>query len=191
VTERPSPIRTPDVEAALALQPVSPPDFAAVFEAHFDWVWSTLRRLGIPERDCDDAAQNVFVAVFRRLADYDPVRPMKPWLFGFALRTASDYRRTAKNREEPQADPPARSGGLAADAQAMAREDRALVLEALGAVDDDRRAVFVLHEIDEVPIPQVAEALGIPVNTAYSRLRLGREDFRAAVRRIRARTGGA
>lgn len=166
------------------------PDFPGLFEEHFDYVWNCLRRLGVPERDCEDLTHDVFVAVYRRLADYDPARPLKPWLFGFAFREASDYRRTGKNaREELRGAPEPAAGGPSAEEAAIAGQTRALVLEALEALEPERRAVFVLHELDGTTIPEVAVTLGLKLDTAYSRLRLAREDFRGAVRRIRARRG--
>jgi RNA polymerase sigma-70 factor (ECF subfamily) len=178
------------VQPARAAVDLPTPAFPGLFEEQFDYVWNSLRRLGVPERDCEDLTHDVFVAVHRRLADYDPSRPLKPWLFGFAFRQASDYRRTGKNaREEPRGAPEAASSRPNAEEEAMANETRALVVEALGALDEDRRAVFVLHEIDDCPVPEIALVLELKLDTAYSRLRLAREDFRGAVRRIRARRG--
>lgn len=184
-------LRAPAVQPARAVAPAPPtPAFPSLFEEQFDYVWNSLRRLGVPERDCEDLTHDVFVAVHRRLAEYDPARPLKPWLFGFAFRQASDYRRTGKNaREEPRGALEATSGGPNAEEQAITNERRALVIEALEALEDDRRAVFVLHEIDGCPVPEIAHALGLKVDTAYSRLRLAREDFRGAVGRLRARRG--
>lgn len=179
------------MEPARAIpEPPTPPEFSAIFEAEFDYVWNSLRRLGVPGRDCDDLTHDVFVAVYRRLADYDPARPRRPWLFAFAFRAASDYRRTGRNaREEPRGTPETAGAGPSPEEEVLSGEARALVLEVLDALDEDRRAVFVLHEIDGCAVPEIAAALGIKVDTAYSRLRLGRADFRAALKRIRARGG--
>ncbi len=157
--------------------------FRPLFDAHFPYVWRTLRRLGVQERDLADVSHEVFITVFRRWDDYDPLRSIKPWLFGIAQRVASDYRRLARHRREV----PANNEIEQADVQPLPderlaiRERQKVVRDALATLDDDRRAVFVLHEIDEVAISEIAEALGIPLNTAYSRLRLARADFRAAV----------
>jgi RNA polymerase sigma-70 factor (ECF subfamily) len=167
-------------------------DFAALFEAHFDYVWNTLRRLGVRERDLDDVAHDVFIAVNRRLPEWEPRRPPRPWLFAFALRAASDYRKLARHRTQLVEDP----GEIvdpapAPDERAITRERMDLVTRALDSLSFDRRAIFVLHEIDGVPTREAASMLGIPVNTAYSRLRLAREDFAAAVHRLQARRGGS
>ncbi|HVH43406.1 MAG TPA: sigma-70 family RNA polymerase sigma factor [Labilithrix sp.] len=164
--------------------------FRAVFDAEFEYVWWSLRRLGVLERDAEDVAQAVFVEVFRGHDRYDQARPIRPWLFAFAFRFASDYRRLARHRVElldEHPDPPSYAP-LAEDAL-VAQEARALVARALESIDLTRRAVFILHELDEVPMADVAASLGIPTNTAYSRLRIARKEFTTAVRRL-ARRGG-
>jgi RNA polymerase sigma-70 factor (ECF subfamily) len=166
--------------------PEGRPDPRAIFEEYFDYVWTTLRYLGAREADLEDLTHEVFMRVFDRLDHFDTARPMRPWLFAFAYRIASEQRRLTRRRGEVLG-----SGVEAVDASpsaelAMERaEERKLTLEALEAIELSRRAVFVLHELDDVPIPSVAEALGIPIPTAYSRLRLAREDFQKALRRLR------
>ncbi len=161
-----------------------------LFLMHADYVWTSLRRLGIPEADLEDLTHEVFLQVHARLADYDPARPAKPWLFGFAFRIASQYRRRAHRRYETHGEPDvARDPAPPADEKLAADDDRRLVLAALEGIDLDRRAVFVLFEIDREPMDRIAASLGIPVNTAYSRLRVARDEFRAAVRRIQLRGG--
>jgi RNA polymerase sigma-70 factor, ECF subfamily len=167
-----------------------PPDLGAMFDDHFDYVWGSLRRLGVRPSDVEDLVHEVFLRVHRRLADYDPSRPIRPWLFGFVFRVASDHRRLARHRVEVL--------GLTVEAVAPAPsaqqrveddEQRALVEEALDTVDLDRRAVLLMHDVDEVPIPAVAQALGIPAGTAYSRLRMAREDLAAALTRLGRKRG--
>ncbi len=167
------------------------PEFRAVFEGEFAYVFNTLHRLGVRRPDLEDMTHEVFVAVHRALADYDPERPLRPWLFGIAFRVASDDRRRAHHRREAPGDQAAEAAdaGLPADEILAAEQARRLLLEALDEVALDRRAVLVLHEIDGHPVPEVALALSIPLNTAYSRLRLGRADLRAAVKRLRSRRG--
>jgi RNA polymerase sigma-70 factor (ECF subfamily) len=164
------------------------PDFQAVYRAEFSYVWKTLRRLGAPPRDLDDLTHDLFVVVYRRLSDYDATRPLRPWLFGIAVRVMSDYRRSARRIREPletHAEPPPEAP--IAEEATVAAEARSLLIQALDSLDLDRRAVFVMHELDELPIPEVAVSLGIPVNTAYSRLRLARAEIAAFVRRFRAK----
>jgi RNA polymerase sigma-70 factor, ECF subfamily len=172
---------------------VSRPDFRALFDGECAYVWHTLRRLGVHERDLEDVTHDVFVTVHRKLDDYDPTRPVKPWLFGIAYRVASDYRRLARHRREVVTAMSSVDGGFepaderpAADERYATAQSRALVTEALGALEIDRRAVFVMHELDGHAMPEIARVLSIPLNTAYSRLRLAREQFAVVVRRLLA-----
>jgi RNA polymerase sigma-70 factor (ECF subfamily) len=188
VTDRAASPQSPPVSSAstapAAPAPtVTPPDFRAAYQANFSYVYNSLRRLGVRDADLEDLAHDVFVAFYRGLSAYDPARPLRPWLFGIAFRIASDYRRRAAHRLEiskethdlPDSTP-------SADAHVAASEARRAVLAALSTLDLDRRAVFVLHDLDGQPMPEIARALAVPLNTAYSRLRLAREQFAAAVR---------
>lgn len=158
------------------------------FAEHGDYVWNTLRRLGVADADLEDLTHDTFVAVFRHWQAYDPARPLRPWLFGFALRVASDYRNLARHRVEISCEVPemADQEPSAVD-QLLQREREALAHAALQSVELGRRAVLILHELDGATLPQVAAALGIPGGTAASRLRLGRQDFAAAVKRLTSR----
>jgi RNA polymerase sigma-70 factor (ECF subfamily) len=166
------------------------PDLAAVYRAHFAYAWHAARRLGVHPADLEDVVQEVFVVVGRKLGDFDATRPLKPWLFGILYRVALDWRRRAfRTREVPteelrDADP---SDGP--ERRAEQAQQRALVARALDALEFDRRAVLVMHEFQELGVPDIAAILGIPVNTAYSRLRLARRDFAEAVKAAGA--GGA
>lgn len=164
------------------------PAFRAVYDAHFTYVWHTLRRLGVWDRELDDAAHDVFVVVHRKLGDYDPARPLKPWLAGIATRVASEFRRRARNRYEIVADSFERVDSRP-DAEALvdAGQKRALVHTALDTLDAERREVFVLVELSGHSVADIARELDVSVNTMYSRLRLARRDFKAAVLAIQAR----
>ena len=166
-------------------------DIGAIFDENFDYVWNTLRRFGVREADLEDLVQDVFLKIHVRSADYDAARPLRPWLFGFAYRVAADYRRLARHRVESHtASGEVASGEPSVDERIESREERNLVRQALESVELDRRAVLVLHDLDEVPVPEVALALGIPLNTAYSRLRLARAELAAAAKRLRKTQGG-
>jgi RNA polymerase sigma-70 factor (ECF subfamily) len=163
-------------------------DLSAIFDEHFDYVWNTLSRLGVRAADLEDLAHEVFLKVHARLDDYDVDRPIRPWLFGFAYRVAADHKRLARHRievfgsaVEPVA--PIRP----ADETIEASEERALVAAALETIALERRAVRLLHDADELPVPAIARELGIPVNTAYSRLRIARAELAAAVTLLRKR----
>jgi RNA polymerase sigma-70 factor (ECF subfamily) len=166
----------------------SSPDFRGVFDAHFAYVCASLRRLGIADPDREDAAIEVFLRVHAHLAEYDPRRPIRPWLFAFAARVASEFRRSAR-RTAPmvQVDLTSRVPAPAEAPALDATDARNLVLAALETLDDDKREVLVLHDLDECTVPDIAAALGLPVGTVYTRLRAARAQFNQAVRRLRAR----
>ena len=175
---------------ALPTQPTQQLDFRAIFDQHFDYVWFTLRRFGVPARDLDDLAHDVFFQIYQHLGQYDPSRPLRPWLFGFAYRMASDYRRLARHRRETLDEPCEGIDAAPSAAERVAsRQTLDLVWNALEHLDLDRRAIFVLHEVEGYSIPEVASALEIPLNTADSRLRLAREQFAKSVQRLRLRRG--
>ncbi|MCA9518931.1 MAG: sigma-70 family RNA polymerase sigma factor, partial [Myxococcales bacterium] len=112
------------------------PDVRAIYGAEFAWVYRTLRRLGGRERDLEDLAHDVFVVVHRRLDDYDPRRPLRPWLMGIAFRVVSDYRRRAGFRAEELSEDVADTAWAPRQEEAVAERDRReLVLEALEALD--------------------------------------------------------
>jgi RNA polymerase sigma-70 factor, ECF subfamily len=160
-----------------------PIDFAAIYRANLDYVWHSLRRMGVHERDLEDVVHEVFLVVHRRLADYDRARPMKPWLFGIAFRVASDWRRSPARRIEPAEIAVTIVGdGPTPEDNALRAEAVAVVQRALAQVDDDARAVFVLAELDGVPVTEAAATLEIPVNTAYTRLRRARQIVTEALR---------
>lgn len=154
-----------------------------IFDEHHAYVWRSLRRLGVHEADLEDLTHDVFLAVHRKLASYDRARPVRPWLFAFAVRLASDYRKLARHaREVPVTAEPA-DDAPTAEAVTLAREQRRLLERALARVSLELRSVLVLHDIDETPMRDIAEALEIPLNTAYSRLRLARAQCLAALRK--------
>ena len=166
--------------------PLSPP-FRSLFEAEFLYVCRALRQLGVRECDLEDVAQELFITIHRHLPEYDPRRPLRPWLFSFSLRFASNYRRLLRNRghvsDESLRTP---EDGASADVEA-----RDLVLRALGALDTERRVVIVMHDLEGFAAPEIASQLGVPLNTIYSRIRLGRADFKRAVEALQAKGGAA
>jgi RNA polymerase sigma-70 factor (ECF subfamily) len=162
----------------------------ALFDEHVGYLWNLLRRLGVREADLEDLVHDVFLKIYLHSAEYDPSRPLRPWLFGFAHRVAADYRRRMRHRVEVLDVRDVAGSERPADERMVADERSSLVREALQSVDLDRRAVFILHDLEEVPVPEIAAALGIPLNTAYSRLRLARSEFAAAATRLRRGRGG-
>lgn len=166
------------------------PSFPDVYDEHFRFVWRSLRRLGVPEADVADAAQEVFVVVHRKLEGFEGRAKLATWIFGICLRIASRRRNSPAKRREVhdeaaianQIDP---GDGAAAEVE---RRDRLRVLDAL--LDDlplEQRAVFVLFELEAMTGEDIAEALEIPLGTVYSRLRLAREAFERGVKRVQAK----
>lgn len=164
-------------------------DFDAVYRDYFSFVWRSAKRLGVREAALDDVVQEVFVIVHRRLADFEGRSALKTWLFGIALRVARDHRKSAARKEPHDAvDPDTLRATAPGPAEAMAKADAVRILHAiLDEMDDERREVFVMAELEELAMPDVAETLGVNLNTAYARLRAARQFFDAAVARHRAR----
>jgi len=189
VTEVPDSRQKEDgVSAALALAktaevPPSAPDFAAAYDAEFESVWLYLRRLGVPAADVEDAVHDVFVVAHRRYATYDSSRPLRPWLLGIAFRVAAQWRR--QRRHEVDLDEPAREmadGAPGPEADFESREVSSQLHAALGQLDLHQRAVVVMHDLHGIAVPQIADELNVPLNTVYSRLRLGRAKVAAVLR---------
>ena len=159
-----------------------------ILSEHYDFIWRMLRRLGLPSDRAEDAAQKVFFVASGRL---DEIKPgcERSFLFGTALRVASEARRDAAwRREALQAEPPdtADPAPLADELIDRGRA-RALLDEILDAMEEDLRVVFVLFELEGVKTAEIAELLGLPMGTVASRLRRARAEFQSAVTRLRAR----
>ena len=167
---------------------VPSPRFVDVFASHFPWVRRRMLRLGVREAEASDLAQEVFVVVHAQLARYDSARPIRPWLWGIAYRIANRWRALARHRREHPLDAlDERTGlALAADGCIEEREARALVRLAFATVAASQRDLLMMHVVDERPMPEIAVHLGIPLNTAYSRMRLARADLAKAVGRLSA-----
>ena len=168
--------------------PVPEPAFRDVYRDHAAFVWRVLRRLGVRDADLEDVTQEVFVVVLKKLDTFAHRSSLRTWLYGIAYRCASEQRRRAHVRNEVPTDTP--DVGVADPAQ-VESVDRRRAREQLDAIlaglDDDKRAVFVFYEIEELPVSEVAEILACPVQTVYSRLRVAREHVEAAARRLAAR----
>jgi RNA polymerase sigma-70 factor (ECF subfamily) len=162
---------------------------AAMFDAHYDAIWRTVRRLGVPDGLAPDAAQRVFVVAAGKLDTIVPGEEGR-FLYGVALRVASEIRRRDPARREVADE--ALLATLADDAPGpedalLEGEARAALDEVLASMPDDLREVLVLVELEGLPVAEVAAVLGVPVGTAASRLRRAREAFQEGARRLRAR----
>jgi RNA polymerase sigma-70 factor (ECF subfamily) len=160
-------------------EPAPRETFDVVYDREFEYVWNTLGRLGMPASDLADGVHDVFVVVHRRWSELDPSRPVRPWLFGIARRTAAGFRR---KRRETLREIEATS---ASDDERLVARD--LLWRALAKLDDDRREVVVMKDLDGFTGAEIAEILDIPVNTVHSRLRLARADLVAALAALEGR----
>lgn len=152
-----------------------------IFDEHAQYVIRSLRHLGVKEADVEDVAQEVFVTVHRKLPEFEGRSKLRTWLYAICLRVASDHRRRAYVvRERVTDSPPVDSVERTGAEPDLHLESRGFVLHLLEAVDDDKRAVLVLYEIEGLSMREVAEVIGCPLQTAYSRLHAGRELLRAA-----------
>jgi RNA polymerase sigma-70 factor, ECF subfamily len=150
------------------------------FQNEFDYVCRTLRRLGVHPQDLEDELHEVFLVLNRKWTEYDQSRPLRPYLFGIAFRVVAAHKRR-RGREVPSEAHQAIDDSPQADELVQSSRARELVLRALERVPLPRRAVLVMHDIDEIPMRKVAEALSVPMFTGYSRLRKARREFEAAV----------
>ena len=167
--------------------------FRQMYDDQLDFVWRNLRRLGVSEPEVDDKAQEVFVIAHRRFRDFeDRGHGPRAWLFQIVLRIASDARRH-KRRHPVDLD-----GGAAQERESIAapqpdavtrREQLDLLDRALRTIEVGRRAVLLLHEIEEMTAPEIADALGIPLNTVYSRLRVARAELEESIRQLQPGEG--
>ena len=158
-------------------------DFEEIYRTHHDFVWRTLRRMGVGERDAMDAGQKVFLIAHRRLAMFDGRSTVKTWLCGIALRVASDYRRSAISRREVLvADTPCGNSHEADQLRRLEERERLAILDqVLSEMPVEQRAVFVLFELEEMSGEEIAALLAVPEGTVRSRLRLARRAFSKSV----------
>lgn len=158
---------------------------------HYDFVWRSLRRLGVSPPETDDAAQQVFIVLSGKLAAVEAGKE-RSFIFGVVMRVAANVRRARANlREVPEEEALQMQVVLpAAEARLDRADARAALDEILASMSDERRAVFVLSVLEEQSPAEVSAILQIPVSTVVSRLRRAREDFQAGIQRLRARRKG-
>jgi RNA polymerase sigma-70 factor (ECF subfamily) len=158
-----------------------------IYRQTFRFVWRSLARLGVPDRDLPDAVQDVFVVAHKRLAEFEGRSRVETWLYGIAVRVASDRRRLASARHEVF-DLPPEAADESADVTGPTerREGLALLERILDAMPIEQRAVFSLFEIDGLPCEEIAELVDAPLGTVYSRLRLARQAFKKKLAQLNA-----
>jgi RNA polymerase sigma-70 factor (ECF subfamily) len=164
--------------------------FDAVVAEHGPYVWRVLRRLGVRTADIEDVWQETFIVVHRKLGGFEGRAQLRTWLSAIAVRVASDYRSRAYRRREQATDEVPDTGAAASQQEGLLDQERRALLDRLMAeLKPEQREVVVLYEFAELPMQEVAEALGCPLQTAYSRLHAGRKALEQAARREAAKKG--
>jgi RNA polymerase sigma-70 factor, ECF subfamily len=157
------------------------PSLRVLFAEHAPHVFRTLRRLGVREADVDDACQEVFLVVHRKQGDFEGRASVKTWIFAIAIRVAHGYRR---RRTMDRADEHHEPSHLDTGESAYTKKEMVVLLDrALGELDEDKRDAFVLYELEQCTVAEVADALRCPLQTAYSRINAARDHIQASLRR--------
>lgn len=175
--------RAPCVRAAGIHLAESHLDFDEVFEAHARFVWRALARLGVAPSDVADASQEVFLVIHRLLPGFEGRSTLKTWLYEICLRVAGSYRSKAFRRHELAVEAPVASYDARQEDELDWRRARAYLMTVLDQLDEEKRQVFVLYELEGLSMPEVAGLLQCPITTAYSRLEAARQVVRIAFAR--------
>jgi RNA polymerase sigma-70 factor (ECF subfamily) len=161
--------------------------FADVYAEHGPFVWRTMRRLGVRPGDVEDTCQEVFLVVHAKLGDFRG-GSVRAWLFAIAARVASDYRKRAFVRREATGDEVPELAVPEGQTAAVERTQAVALLDAiLASLDEDKRSVFLLFELEQMPMQEIAAAVGCPLQTAYTRLHAARAQVAAAIERWKKR----
>lgn len=177
----------PESVGSVHTRPSAPP-FAEVYESCAKLVWRNLRRLGVPEPALEDAAQDVFLVVHRRLPEFEGRSSLRTWVFGIVLRVAARHRRKSRGAAGREVLAPrelmealSAPGHESPFEQAVQHQATELLHQILDELDDERRALLIMVELEQTSVAEAAEALDLNLNTAYSRLRAARRAFEALV----------
>lgn len=181
------PGRTSESERSL------PEPLAQIYDKHFDFVWRNARRLGVPEASAEDVAQDVFLIVQRRLADFDGRVPIQSWIFGILVRVVRDHRRSYRRkgaRHVPLEQEVTRQAGVSPGPTPVEQAERAervrLLDRLLGELDEHKRALLILWKLEGWTLREIAELYGSNVNTIHSRLTVAQREFEQAYTRSQA-----
>ncbi len=165
-------------------------DFLEVYEQYFPLVWRWAARLGVPQHSLDDVVQEVFLTLYGRLDGFEGRSSLKSWVFGVTFGVVRNFRRRRSSapagNEDVEVDTIA-AEGVHPEAAATQNESISLLQAILDSLDDDKREVFVMAELEGLNATEIGHLLGVSSNTAASRLRHAREEVRAAWERAKAR----
>jgi len=173
--------RREPLPGAGATTALAEPTFPRLFQELAPFVWRALRRLGVQERDCEDVLQEVFLTVHKKLPEFEQRSSLRTWVYGICLRKAQDYRRLARVTREVGEPGRERASAPNQEQTLEVNRARALLDSILDQLDDDKRAVFVMFEWEALSMAEVAELVGVPVQTAYARLYAARKHVQAAL----------
>jgi RNA polymerase sigma-70 factor (ECF subfamily) len=167
--------RADPAEAEVAV--ARPVDFDEVYSQHFEFACRSLRLLGVSADQLEDAAQDVFGVVLRRLEEFERHASLTTWIFAIVQRVAANQRRTRRRKQAPlqPLDESVLGREPGPDAHAEAASTALLIQEFAIALDDERRSLLVLGVLERVPARELAQTLGVPVFTVYSRVRAVRQ----------------
>jgi RNA polymerase sigma-70 factor (ECF subfamily) len=170
------------------------PEFSDIYQRYIGFVWACTRRMGVPENELDDVVQDVFIVIHSRLETLEHPESLRSWIYGIIRRTVSTYRRARRSKtasaeafsleSEMQYPQPPSPQQLAEQSDQVK-----LLWQLLVRLDPPKQEVFVMAELDEMTVPEIASAINVPVNTVYSRLRTARQELEDALARYRAQTG--
>jgi RNA polymerase sigma-70 factor (ECF subfamily) len=155
----------------------------AVIREHAPFVWRVLRHLGVPERQLEDLSQEVLLVVFQKLPGYEARSSLRTWIYGICRNVASAARRAPSGRELLRESLPELPDPTGPDHALWLKRAQEQLVQALDRLDDEQRAIFVLYEIEELSMEEIASAFGSPITTCYSRLYAARRKVEALLRR--------
>ncbi|MBL9100423.1 MAG: RNA polymerase sigma factor [Myxococcales bacterium] len=165
------------------------PWIVTAYREHFRYIHALVGRLGVPAANVEDTVQEVFLVLYRRRAEFRGESSVRTWLHGIAVFVARRHRDTLRRRaaklEQIEGSAVGRLDEEVEQRQALRRLDRLL-----DQLVDEQREVFVLAEVSGFSAPEIAAALGLNINTVYSRLRLARSRLQRALESLRAEEGG-
>lgn len=173
-----------------------PEDIGIVIREYAPFVWRVLRHLGVSESQIEDASQEVLLVMFRRLDAFEARSTLRTWIYGICWNVAAQIRRERPAREQLVAEPPEGVLAAAQDSELALKQQYERLIAVLSLLDEEQRRVFVLYELEELTMEEIAAAIATPVTTCYSRLYAARDKVRAVFRREqrvapRKRAGGA
>jgi RNA polymerase sigma-70 factor (ECF subfamily) len=158
------------------------PGLAEVYRENVQYVWRCLRHLGVRTAELEDVTHDVFIVVGRKLSSFEGRSSLRTWIYGICLRTASDYRARAVHRREVLGvEQPARAKPAEQGRRLEEEQLREKLVRLLDGLPEEQREVFVLYEVEELSMKEIAEVARCPLQTAYSRLHAARRALREAL----------